>query len=124
MKDYKLSDMKRICQKHTKDCRECPIFEVCQITTEWEPASWDIDEEPLKAMFKKGDIVYHIDLIPKHHPENGIVFVKEAVKCVVKAVYIGKTKTSYLLDRYSQRIDERYLYARKTEAEALIVNKE
>lgn len=48
MKDYKLSEIKKICEKYSTDydrfCEKCPLHNhVCR-ELEGAPATWEIDE--------------------------------------------------------------------------------
>lgn len=50
MKDYKLSDIKRVCEKCNDDydspfCNDCPLISVCSTIVQCSPFKWDIDEE-------------------------------------------------------------------------------
>lgn len=51
MKDYKLSEIKAICEEHYiygKWCKNCPFDkgQFCEITgMDYQPCSWEIDEE-------------------------------------------------------------------------------
>ena len=48
MKDYRLSEIKKICEEHHKysggECKTCPIFDFC--SSYWiSPRHWEIDEK-------------------------------------------------------------------------------
>ena len=47
MKDYRLSELKRICRKHyaqPEGCSKCPVCEECEEINN-APLNWDLGEE-------------------------------------------------------------------------------
>lgn len=124
MKDYKLSEIMEICHNNRwgEGCSECEIFDFCQKGSD-VPEQWQEQfdfEEPLKAKYKKGDIVYAIETVGVYHPQKGSYLIKDTVERKIKAVRVGKTKVSYSLYKCKHRIDERWLFATRAEALEII----
>lgn len=95
----------------------CMVNEICELGYRKIP-------QGLTPKYKKGDTVYHIEYVGIPHQTKGNKIVKEAVEYKVKAVHIGKTKVSYSLNRFKSRIDEKWLFATRLEADLILKNGE